>query len=112
MLGNGAVRVFAYAGPCDMRKQMDGLSTIVREQLTRDPECGDLYLFRNRRGDLIKILFYDHGGYCLLSKRLSKGTFRMRLAVADDAVAGEVTQAELSRLLTDAELMQELAQKT
>lgn len=112
MLSNGAVRVFAYAGPCDMRKQMDGLSTLVREQLARDPECGDLYLFRNRRGDLIKILFFDHGGYCLLSKRLSKGTFRVRLAVANDAIAGEVTQAELSHLLTDAELVQQVVQTT
>ena len=111
MLSNRAVRVFAYAGPCDMRKQMDGLSTLVREQLARDPEGGDLYLFRNRRGDMVKILFYDHGGFCLLAKRLAKGRFRLRLAVSDDAVAGEITQAELSKLLTQAELVQQVAAK-
>ncbi len=112
MLSNRAARVFAYASPCDMRKQMDGLSTLVREQLEREPEGGDLYLFRNRRGDMIKILFFDQGGYCLLSKRLVKGTFQMRLSIKNDQCAAEITQAELSRLLTRAELVQEMSQST
>ena len=109
MLGRASVRVFAYAAVCDMRKQIDGLSTLVREQLARDPQCGDLYLFRNRRGDMVKILFFDHGGYCLLVKRLEKGTFRLRLALHNGAAAGEMTQAELARLLTNAELVQEMS---
>jgi hypothetical protein len=61
---------------------------------------------------MVKILFYDHGGFCLLMKRLAKGTFRLRLAVADDAVAGEITQSELSKLLTHAELVQQIAAET
>lgn len=112
MLSNTEVRVFAYAGPCDMRKQIDGLSAMVRKHLGRDPEGGDVYLFRNRRGDMVKILFFDHGGHCLLCKRLAKGTFRVRFAIADDAVAAEITQAELGQLLTKSELLQADAQNT
>lgn len=111
MLSNRSVRVFAYVGPCDMRKQLDGLSTLVREQLARDPACGDLFLFRNRRGDMVKILFYDHGGDCLLVKRLSKGRFTLQLAVRDGAAGAEISQAELSTLLTQAKLVQQVAPK-
>ena len=58
MIGlNGKVRIFLYAGTCDMRRQIAGLVTMVREELGRDPQCGDLYVFRGRRGDQIKILF-------------------------------------------------------
>jgi transposase len=83
----------------------------VREELARDPEGGDLYLFRNRRGDMVKILFFDHGDFCLVAKRLAKGTFRLRLAVAADAVPGEISQAEPSTLLRNAELVQQAAAK-
>jgi transposase len=63
MMGlSGRVRVFVYAGTCDMRRQISGLMTMVREELGRDPQCGDLYVFRGRRGDQIKILFYDRRG--------------------------------------------------
>ena len=48
---------------------------MVREELGRDPQCGDLYVFRGRRGDQIRILFYDRRGYCMLVKRLDEGTF-------------------------------------
>lgn len=102
------VRVFAYVGPCDMRKQMNGLSTLVREELCRDPRCGDLYLFRNRRRDMIKILFFDRGGYCLLAKRLERGTFRMTLS--GDGGAIEISERELAGLLTNAELVQKSTQ--
>jgi transposase len=87
-----------------MRKQMNGLSTLVREGLGDDPQSGDLYLFRNRRGDMIKILFFDRGGYCLLAKRLERGTFRV--ALAQDGAAVEITHSELAGLLANAELVQ------
>jgi transposase len=67
--------VFVYGGTCDMRRQISGLMTMVREELGRDPQCGDLYVFRGRRSDQIKILFYDRRGYCMLVKRLDEGTF-------------------------------------
>lgn len=97
------VRIFLYAGTCDMRRQIAGLVTMVREELGRDPQCGDLYVFRGRRGDQIKILFYDQRGYCMLVKRLDEGTFP--IAHAPDSNAVEITLRDLASLLTNAEMM-------
>jgi transposase len=104
MIGlTGKVRVFLYAGTCDMRRQIAGLTTLVREELGQDPQCGDLYVFRGRRGDQIKILFYDRRGYCMLVKKLDEGTFPIAHAPAGKAV--EITQRELASLLANAALM-------
>ena len=104
MIGlNGEFRIFLYAGTCDMRRQIAGLVTMVREELGRDPQCGDMYVFRGRRGDQIKILFYDKRGYCMLVKRLDEGTFPIAHAVDSNAV--EITLRDLASLLTNAELM-------
>lgn len=104
MIGlNGKVRIFLYAGTCDMRRQIAGLVTMVREELGRDPQCGDLYVFRGRRGDQLKILFYDQRGYCMLVKRLDEGTFPIAHAVDGNAV--EITLRDLASLLTNAEMM-------
>ena len=107
MIGAGTgVRVFAHAGPCDMRKQMNGLSAMVREKLGRDPQSGDLFVFRNRRSDMLKILFFDQGGYCLLAKRLDHGTFRLALSAATRGEAVEISHRELASLLKTATLVQ------
>lgn len=107
MIGaSSSVRVFMYRGVCDMRRQMHGLSTMVREELARDPEAGDVFVFRNRRADLIKVLFYDALGCCLLAKRLARGTFQIAWpAAGDDDVAVELSHAELSSLLSRAEIV-------
>ena len=103
MIGlNGKVRIFLYAGTCDMRRQIAGLVTMVREELGRDPQCGDLYVFRGRRGDQLKILFYDQRGYCMLVKRLDAGTFPITYAVDGNAV--EITLRDLASLLANAEM--------
>lgn len=94
-----SIRIFVATAPCDMRKQFDGLASLVRVGMGRDPKSGDLYIFRNRRSDLLKALFFDQHGYCLLSKRLERGTFRMMLD--DSEVEAEITTAELAQLLTD-----------
>jgi transposase len=104
MIGlNGKVRIFLYAGTCDMRRQIAGLVTMVREELGRDPQCGDLYVFRGRRGDQLKILFYDQRGYCMLVKRLDEGTFPIAHAVDGNAV--EITLRDLASLMTNATMM-------
>jgi transposase len=104
MIGlNAKVRVFLYAGTCDMRRQIAGLMTMVREELGRDPQCGDLYVFRGRRGDQIRILFYDRRGYCMLVKRLDEGTFP--IAHAADGKAIEITHRDLASLLANAEML-------
>ena len=58
-----------------MREGFDGLALIVQETLKRDPHSGYLFVFRGRRGDLIKCLWHDGQGLCLFSKRLERGRF-------------------------------------
>jgi transposase len=70
-----AVRIYLATGVTDLRRSIDGLSALVRERLSRDPLSGHLFLFRNRRGDRVKVLVWDRSGFCLLYKRLEQGTF-------------------------------------
>src|SRR6516165_4225403 len=58
-----------------MRKGFDGLAAAVQERMAQDPFCGHLFVFRGRRGDLIKVLWWDGQGLCLFAKRLEKGRF-------------------------------------
>ncbi len=70
-------RILAYRDPVDMRKQFDGLIAIVRNVLRGDPLSGSLYLFRNRRGNYIKGVFWDRTGFFLIAKRLEQGRFQL-----------------------------------
>ena len=70
-----AVRIYLAAGVTDLRRSIDGLSALVRDRLQLDPLSGHLFLFRNRRGDRLKILAWDQGGFWVLYKRLERGTF-------------------------------------
>lgn len=69
------VRVWLSAGKTDMRKGFDGLALQIQETLGEDPFSNHLFVFRGRRGDLIKVLWWDGQGLCLFSKRLEKGRF-------------------------------------
>jgi len=69
------VRVWLAVGHTDMRRGMNGLALQVQEALQRDPHAGDLYVFRGKRGDLIKILWHDGVGLSLYAKRLDRGKF-------------------------------------
>ena len=90
------VRVWIAAGHTDMRRGMIGLSLQVQEAFGRDPHAGDLYVFRGRRGDLIKVLWHDGLGLSLYAKRLERGRF-----IWPSAAAGVVaiTSAQLGYLL-------------
>lgn len=70
------VRVWLCAQPTDMRKSYDGLSALVKNQLQEDPLSGQAFVFINRRGNQMKVLYFDRSGYCIWSKRLEQGTFR------------------------------------
>ena len=80
----GNVRVWLAAGHTDMRRGFPSLARLVQESLKRDPHSSDLYVFRGRRGDLIKIIWHDGQGACLFTKRLE----RSRLFVAIDCGGG------------------------
>jgi transposase len=68
-------RVWLASGATDIRRGFDGLALLVQEVLKRDPHCGHLFVFRGKRGGLIKVLWYDGQGMCLLAKRLERGRF-------------------------------------
>ena len=69
------VRVWLAAGYTDMRRGMNGLALQVQEGLQRDPHVGDLFVFRGKRGDLVKIIWHDGLGLSLYAKRLDRGRF-------------------------------------
>jgi transposase len=91
-----ATRVWLAAGVTDMRKGFDGLATLVQEKLQRDPFGGQVFVFRGRRGDLVKALWWDGQGLCLFAKRLEKGRFVWPSSA--DGVA-LLTPAQLGMLL-------------
>jgi hypothetical protein len=70
------MRILVALEPADFRKGIDGLARLCREELREDPFSGCVFLFRNRRGNAIKCLVYDGGGFWLCQKRLSSGRFR------------------------------------
>jgi transposase len=69
------VHVWLASGVTDMRRGMNGLALQVQQALRRDPHAGDLYVFRGKRGDLLKILWHDGLGMSLFAKRLERGRF-------------------------------------
>ena len=69
------VQVWLGSGHTDMRKGFDGLAVLVQETLKLNPHNGHLFVFRGRRGGLIKILWHDGQGMCLFAKRLERGRF-------------------------------------
>jgi len=69
------VRVWIATGRTDMRRGMPGLALLVQEGLKRDPHAGDVFVFRGRGGDLIKIIWHDGFGLSLYAKRLDRGRF-------------------------------------
>jgi transposase len=81
----GNVRVWLATGHTDMRRGFPSLARLVQEGLKRDPHAGDLYVFRGRRGDLIKVIWHDGQGACLFTKRLERGRF-VWPSLADGAV--------------------------
>ena len=89
-------RVWLAAGATDMRRGFDGLAAIVQERLGADPFGGHVFIFRGRRGDLVKMLWWDGDGLCLFAKRLERGRFIWPQAT-DGAI--HLSAAQLSMLL-------------
>lgn len=92
------VRILLCTQPTDMRKGFDSLAALVREELGEDPLSGHLFVFRSRRGNRVKLLFWDRDGFCLVYKRLEEGVLRFPAAPAN-AGSVQVSAQELSLLL-------------
>jgi transposase len=94
--GMGATTIWLACGATDMRKGFDGLAVLVQQVLAQSPHSGALFAFRGKRGDLVKLLWYDGQGLCLFSKRMDRGRF-----IWPQAKTGSVslTPAQLSMLL-------------
>jgi transposase len=97
MIGpTGAVRVLVATRPVDFRKGAEGLAALVREAMGADPFSGAVYVFRAKRADRVKLVFWDGTGVCLFAKRLEGGEFRW--PKVQDGVL-RLSAAQLSALL-------------
>ncbi len=105
-----SVRIYAALDPVDMRKSHHGLAAIVREQLDLDPLSGHLVLFTNKRGNLLKILFFDRSGLALLYKRLEQGSFQLP-TVDDDDASVEIDPGQLAMILEGIDLRSAVRRK-
>ena len=71
----GQIRVYLYGQPADMRCSFDGLQALTRHAMGQDPLNGSLYVFVNRRGAQVRVLYFDRSGFCVWGKRLEAGRF-------------------------------------
>jgi len=95
------VRIYLSSEPADMRRSFDSLAAMVRDGLGEDPLSGHLFVFRNRREDRVKILWWDRSGFALWYKRLEQGTFHFP---SGEAARVRVNAAELALLLEGMDL--------
>ena len=97
MIGlGGGIRVMVSTRPVDFRKGAEGLAALVREEMKSDPFSGVVYVFRAKRADRVKLVYWDGTGVCLLAKRLEDGRFRWP-NIQDGVI--RLSAAQLSALL-------------
>jgi transposase len=94
-------RIWVCVEAVDGRKSFDGLSAIVTAHLSRDPLSGDAFVFKNRRGDRLKILAWQGDGFALYLRRLERGTFAFPTAAAAEV---RISATELAMILGGIEL--------
>jgi len=91
-----ATRIYFYRACCDMRKSFDGLCGLIRSGLGEDPLSGSLFVFLNRRRNMIKCLYWDRDGFAIWFKRLERGCFNLPDIAASD---GRIDRLQLTLLL-------------
>jgi transposase len=96
-----SVRIYLAVQPADMRRGFDGLAALTTSILREDPLSGHLFVFRNRRGDRLKILYWDRDGLAIWAKRLERGCFNVPTPIGDRV---EVTPAEMAAILEGIDL--------
>jgi transposase len=96
-----SVRIFMACRPADMRWSFDRLAALTREVIEQDPTGGHVFVFRNKRGDKLKLLWWDVGGYSIWYRRLEEGTFEWPPTRGERA---ELSAATLAMMLEGIEL--------
>ena len=96
-------KVYLALGTTDMRKSIDGLSILVSEQLVQSPFSGHMFVFCNRKRNMLKILYWDRNGFCLWHKRLEKHKFKWPISRQEVMTIG---QRELSWLMDGLDIHQ------
>lgn len=91
--------IFVATERFDLRRSFDGLAGIVKEVLRQDPLSGALFMFFNKAADKMKIVWWDKSGYCMLYKRLERGTFRIPLPVEPGAQSVIIEATEMAKIL-------------
>lgn len=99
----GALKIFLAVAPTDLRKSHNGLAALVEHVLAADPLSGQLFVFRNKRSDRVKLLYWDGDGYALWYKRLEIGSFRFPVAPAE-ATRLAIPASDLAMLLSGVDL--------
>ncbi len=94
-------KILVCKTPIDMRKSFDGLFAVATQQLKSSPLDGNLFAFFNKRKSMLKLLFWDVGGLCIIAKRLEKGTFEIPVSTT---VAFEISATDLQLILEGVKL--------
>lgn len=102
------IKTYLALGDTDMRKSIDGLSILVKENMSLDPLSGHLFVFCNRRRNILKILYWDRNGFCLYQKRLEKHFFRWP---ESESEVMKISHRELMWLMEGLELKQSAHEK-
>jgi transposase len=99
-----SIKVYLAVAPVDFRAGFDRLIGMVRGQMIKDAASGHLFVFRNRRGTQVKVLFFDRTGYVIFHKRLERGVFRLPRSVDSAAPSIELDAMELGLMLEGVDL--------
>jgi len=97
-------RIWLCTGPTDMRRGFDRLAQQAEQVTGQDPLSGHLFVFRNRRGDKLKLLMWDRDGYVLIYKRLEEGQFKLPPPEDPDRQSIQLRASELAMLLDGIDL--------
>ena len=99
-----AVKVYVATEPVRLNGSFDGLSNVVREVMGKDPLCGHVFVFINRRRTMVKLLTWTRGGFTIVHKRLERGTFARVFGQDETRTHVELDVHELSMLLEGIEV--------
>ncbi len=98
------VKLYLATGPTNLRNSFNGLSMMVEHEFGLDAMAGDLFVFLNRRANQVRILLWDRDGFCIIAKKLERGTFRRSNDGADGKAHVEIGSTDLAMLLEGIEI--------